>query len=65
MKPPALGQWHSLRVVAVGDHLQAWLDGALYLSTIATACFKSRCIGLWTKADSIMVFADLVIRGIK
>ena len=26
---PALGQWHTVRVVAVGDHIQAWLDGAL------------------------------------
>jgi len=25
VKPPSLGQWHSLRVVAVGDHIQAWL----------------------------------------
>ena len=27
VKAPALGQWHTLRVVAVGDHIQAWLDG--------------------------------------
>src|SRR6266540_5764704 len=25
--PPALGQWHTLRVVAVGDRIQASLDG--------------------------------------
>src|SRR4029434_643336 len=31
VKAPALGQWHTLRVVAVDDHLQAWLDGTLYL----------------------------------
>ena len=28
VKAPALGQWHTVRVVAVGDHIQAWLDGA-------------------------------------
>src|SRR5437899_5603805 len=31
VKAPALGQWHAERVVALGDHMQAWLDGKLYL----------------------------------
>ena len=60
--PPALGRWHSLRVVAVGDHMQAWLNGGLYLDH-RDARFKSGRIGLWTKADSITAFDDLVIRG--
>ena len=64
VKPPALGQWHSLRVVAVGDHMQARLDGALYLDH-RDARFRSGRIGLWTKADSITAFDDLVIRGTK
>ena len=64
VKPPALGQWHSLRVVVVGDHIQAWLNGALYLDH-RDARFKSGRIGLWTKADSITAFDDLVIRGTK
>jgi hypothetical protein len=64
VKPPALGQWHSLRVVAVGDHIQAWLNAALYLDHRDTR-FKSGRIGLWTKADSITAFDDLVIRGTK
>jgi hypothetical protein len=29
VKAPPLGQWHTVRVVAIGDHIQAWLDGAL------------------------------------
>jgi Domain of Unknown Function (DUF1080) len=64
VKPPALGQWHSLRVVAVGDHMQAWLNGVLYLDH-RDARFKSGRVGLWTKADSITAFDDLVIRGTK
>jgi hypothetical protein len=64
VKPPALDQWHSLRVVAMGDHVQAWLDGALYLDH-RDARFKSGRIGLWTKADSVTAFDDLVIRGTK
>jgi hypothetical protein len=64
VKPPALGQWHSLHVVAVGDHMQAWLNGALSLDHRDTR-FKSGRIGLWTKADSVTAFDDLVIRGTK
>ena len=64
VKSPALGQWHSLRVVAVGDHMQAWLNGTLSLDH-RDARFKSGRVGLWTKADSITAFDDLVIRGIK
>jgi hypothetical protein len=29
--PPALGQWHTIRVGAVGKHIQAYLNGALLL----------------------------------
>ena len=63
VKVPALGQWHTVRVVAVGDHIQAWLDGALLLDH-RDARFKAGRVGLWTKADSITAFDDLVIRGV-
>jgi hypothetical protein len=63
VKPPALGQWHTVRLVAVGDHMQAWLDGTLYLDH-HDARFKAGKVGLWTKADSITAFDDLVIRGV-
>jgi 3-keto-disaccharide hydrolase len=64
VKAPALGQWHSLRLVAVGDHMQAWLDGELYLDH-RDARFKFGRVGLWTKADSVTAFDDLGIRGSK
>jgi hypothetical protein len=64
VKAPALGQWHTLRVVAVGDHIRAWLDGTVYLDH-RDARFRSGRIGLWTKADSITAFDDLVVRGVK
>ena len=63
VKAPALGQWHQLRAVVVGDHIQAWLDGALLLDH-RDARFRSGRVGLWTKADSITAFNDLTIRGI-
>jgi hypothetical protein len=31
VKAPPMGQWHLLRVDAIGDHIQGWLDGALLL----------------------------------
>ena len=63
VKAPALGQWHTVRVVAVGDHLQAWLNGTLYLDH-RDSRFRSGRVGLWTKADSITAFDDLAIRGV-
>lgn len=62
VQAPALGQWHTVRVVAVGDQIQAWLNGGLYLDH-RDSRFKSGAVGLWTKADSITAFDDLVIRG--
>jgi Domain of Unknown Function (DUF1080) len=63
VKAPALGQWHTVRVVAVGNHMQAWLDGKRYLDH-RDGRFKSGRIGLWTKADSVTAFDDLAIRGV-
>jgi len=47
----------------VGDHIQAWLDGALLLDH-RDARLSSGRVGLWTKADSITAFNDLTIRGV-
>ena len=60
---PPLGQWHSVRVVAVGERIQAWLDGGLLLDH-RDARFRSGRVGLWTKADSVTAFADLTVRGV-
>ena len=61
--PPALGQWHTLRVVAVGDRIQGYLNGAMLLDHRDTR-YRSGRVGLWTKADSVTAFDDLVIRGV-
>lgn len=64
VQPPVLGQWHTLRVVAVGEHIQASLNGQLLLDH-RDARYRSGQVGLWTKADSITAFDDLVVRGVK
>ena len=63
VKAPALGQWHTVRVLAIGDRIEAWLDGTRYLEHRDTR-FKRGRVGLWTKADSITAFDDLTIRGV-
>jgi hypothetical protein len=62
VQPPALGQWHTLRVVAVGDQIQAYLNGKLLLDH-RDSRFKAGQIGLWTKADSMTAFDDLEIKS--
>ena len=63
VEPPALGQWHTLRVVAVGDRIQAYLNGKLLLDHRDTR-FGLGQVGLWTKADSVTAFDDFVVRGV-
>ncbi len=62
-QPPALNQWHTIRVVAVGDHLQASLNGALLLDH-RDSRYRAGQVGLWTKADSVTAFDGLVIHGV-
>lgn len=64
VKPPALGQWHTLRVVAIADLIQAYLNGQLLLDH-RDSRFRSGQIGLWTKADSVTAFDDLEIKSDK
>ena len=63
VKAPALGQWHTVRVAAVGDRMQAWFNGKVYLDH-RDSRFKAGRVGLWTKADSVTAFDDLTIRGV-
>ena len=59
---PTLGKWHTMRVVAQGDHIQAYLDGTLYLDHHDSR-YSSGYVGLWTKADSVTAFDDLEVVG--
>lgn len=64
VKPLALGQWHTLRVVAVANLIQAYLDGQLFLDH-RDSRYRSGQIGLWTKADSVTAFDDLKVQAYK
>ncbi len=63
VRAPALGQWHTIRIVAIGDHIQGYLNGKLLLDH-RDARFRAGRVGLWTKADSVTAFDDLFIRGV-
>ena len=52
--------WHSLKVKNVGNHIQCWYDGKLYLDTLDDT-FKSGKVGLWTKADAVTWFDDFKV----
>ena len=49
VKAPELGQWHELRITAVGDRVQGWLDEQALIDKRDSRCASGR-IGLWTKA---------------
>ena len=59
---PKLGVWHTIRVVAAGPKIQAYLNGAMLLE-YQDKTFAVGWVGLWTKADSVTEFADLEITG--
>jgi len=59
---PKLGEWHTIRVVATGSKIQAYLEGARLLEH-DEGTFTQGWIGLWTKADSVTEFADLEVTG--
>jgi hypothetical protein len=67
---PSLRTWHTMRVVAVGDQIQGWLDDRLLInyedmrSLVRTdPRVELGEVGLWTKADAVTAFDDLTIRG--
>jgi hypothetical protein len=64
VRPPALGQWHTLRVVTVSNLIQAYLNGQPLLDH-RDSRFHAGQVGLWTKSDSVTAFDDLEIRGYK
>ena len=62
VEEPTLGTWHTIRVVATGPRVQAYLDNAALLDH-QDKTFTEGWVGLWTKADSVTEFADLEVSG--
>ena len=58
------GDWHTLRVAMMGDHIQCYYDGKRYLDVKDSAFSDEGKIGLWTKADAQTHFDDLTVSAI-
>ena len=60
------GEWHTLKVKMVGDHIECFLDGKKLLDVRDNTIAKAGQVGLWTKADAQTYFDNFaVIRGKK
>jgi hypothetical protein len=55
----ASGEWHQLRVEAVGNKITCYYDGEKKIEATDDAFKEAGKIGLWTKADSVTYFDDL------
>jgi hypothetical protein len=53
-------QWHDLKIRIIGTKVEGYLDGKLYLEHTLAGPVSGR-IGLWSKADSYMHFADYTV----
>jgi hypothetical protein len=62
VEPPKAGEWHTIRVVAKGKKIQAYLGDKLLLDH-EDGTFADGYVGLWTEADSVTEFDDLDASG--
>jgi Domain of Unknown Function (DUF1080) len=58
-----VGEWHTLKVKHVGDHIECFLDGKKHLDAKDNTIAKAGQVGLWTKADAQSHFDNLTVRG--
>jgi hypothetical protein len=54
------GQWHTMRIVAKGDHIACWFDGKQLIDS-HDKTYTTGKVGLWTKADSVTAFDELTL----
>ncbi|MFL6715447.1 MAG: hypothetical protein ACJ8G3_03700 [Burkholderiaceae bacterium] len=56
--PVAPNTWHTLRVAYQGDAIRVTLDGETYIDIKDTHLSGAGKVGVWTKADSVILFDD-------
>ncbi|TLY31700.1 MAG: hypothetical protein E6K56_04465 [Ignavibacteria bacterium] len=57
-------QWHTLVVEARGDTLECYFDGKRLIEKEDQTFTGSGQIGLWTKADSYILFDDFTVKNL-
>ena len=60
VKVPA-GEWHTLKIKHVGDHIECFLDGKKHLDVKDDSIDKAGKVGLWTKADAQTSFDNFQV----
>jgi len=60
VKPPKLGHWNTMRIIATGNIIKIYLNNILYI-THHDNKFSKGYVGLWTKADSVTLFDKFII----
>jgi hypothetical protein len=55
------GQWHSLEVIAQGDHFTVWFDNRWLFDARDDTYARAGKIGLSTKSDGVTTFDDLQV----
>ena len=59
------GTWSTLRVVAKGAVFETYLNGEKLFDADDATFTASGQVGVWTKADSVTYFDDLVLAIVK
>ena len=59
------GEWQELGLRVEGDHLSVSLDGRELFAATDRSFAEAGRVGLWTKADSLTHFDDLVVRRLR
>ncbi len=59
--PVTLGQWHSLRVIAVNDRIEVALDGKPLFDVTDRTLVQAGAVGVWSQADSVTRYGSLLI----
>jgi hypothetical protein len=63
LKVPA-GEWHTLKVRQVGDHIECSLDGRKQLEARDGTFPRAGKVGLWTKSDARTRFDGFQVRDL-
>jgi hypothetical protein len=56
------GEWHTLKIKHVGDHIECFLDDKKYLDVKDASINKAGKVGLWTKADAQTYFDEFRVK---
>ena len=57
------GEWHELKVECIGNKIICYYDGQKKIEAMDDTFKEAGKIGLWTKADSVTYFDDLIAKA--